>query len=354
MIREDLGLSNAWAGFLTTLPLLTFATFSLLASKIGSSMGNVRAILLGLAIIGIGVFARVQGGAFLLYMGTAITGVGIVICNVLLIPLIKIKLPQKIGIMTSVYTTGMSLFAAVGSGVSVPLAVDAGMGWRGALLIWLALIMVAMLVWIPQIKRNKVSGAEEGMKGGKNVWKSKLAWQVSIFMGIQSLLFFTLIAWLPDLLISKGFTAGRAGLILSLMQIIGLIGSFAAPLIAVKYDTQVRTSVGIGLAYLLGFSTLFFDHELVIYAGMVVVGICLGASISLLYTLIGLRAEGATIARLSGMAQSAGYYLAALGPLAGGILFDFFQDWNILVIMLMSCSLVFIYLGTKAGQNTKV
>jgi len=163
-----------------------------------------------------------------------------------------------------------------------------------------------------------------------------------------------LIAWLPDLLISKGFTPGRAGLVLSLMQIIGLGGSFLAPLIAVKYKTQVRTSVGIGIAYLLGFMTLFMDNNLIIYCGMTVVGICLGASISLLYTLIGLRAEGATIARLSGMAQSAGYYLAALGPLAGGLLFDVFQDWNVLIVLLLGCSSGFIYLGTKAGRNIKV
>lgn len=133
MIREDLGLSNAWAGFLTTLPLLSFATFSLFSSAIGARLGNVRAILLGLFLIAFGIYIRVQGGAFLLYFGTAVSGIGIVICNVLLIPLIKVKLPHKIGIMTSSYTTGMSAFAAVGTGLSVPLAVGMGLGWRGSL-----------------------------------------------------------------------------------------------------------------------------------------------------------------------------------------------------------------------------
>ncbi|WP_200974616.1 MFS transporter [Echinicola sp. 20G] len=354
MIREDLDLSNAWAGFLTTLPLLTFATFSLFSSAIGARLGNVRAILLGLVLIGLGVFVRVQAGPVLLFLGTGLTGIGIVICNVLLIPLIKVKLPHKIGIMTSIYTTGMSLFAAVGTGVSVPLAVDYNLGWRGSLLFWIGLIAFAIVVWIPQVRKNKVKGPDEGLTGGKNVWKSKLAWQVSIFMGIQSMMFFTLIAWLPDLLITKGFSAGQAGLLMSLMQIVGLIGSFIAPLVAVKFDEQVKTSFGIGTVYFLGFLTLFTQSELMIYIGLTLVGFCLGASISLVYTLIGLRTEGATTARLSGMAQSAGYYLAALGPLIVGVLFDIFQNWNILILLMLLCAVVFGLLGTKVGKNVKV
>ncbi|AGA76924.1 CynX/NimT family MFS transporter [Echinicola vietnamensis] len=354
MIREDLGLSNAWAGFLTTLPLLSFATFSLFSSAIGARLGNVRAILLGLFLIAFGIYIRVQGGAFLLYFGTAVSGIGIVICNVLLIPLIKVKLPHKIGIMTSSYTTGMSAFAAVGTGLSVPLAVGMGLGWRGSLLAWVALVALAIVIWLPQVKPNKVKGPDEGLTGGKNVWKSKLAWQVSIFMGIQSTMFYTLIAWLPDLLINKGFSAGQAGLMMSLMQVVGLIGSFTAPLVAVKYATQVKISFGMGMIYFIGFIGLFFDHSWVIYIALTLIGFCLGASISLAYTLIGLRTEGPTTARLSGMAQSAGYYLAALGPLLIGALFDLFANYNLLIILMVICALSFAWLGTKVGRNVKV
>ncbi|GGZ23006.1 putative transporter YycB [Echinicola pacifica] len=352
MIREDLSLSNGLAGFLTTLPLIAFATFSLFASGIGARLGNVRAILLGLILLGIGTVIRVQGGSFLLFAGTALTGVGIVICNVLIIPLIKLKLPNKIGIMTSVYTTGMSGFAAVGTGLSVPIAME--LGWRGSLLSWIGLIVIAILLWIPQVKTKKVKGADEGLSGGKNVWKSRLAWEVSLFMGIQSTMFYTLIAWLPDLLIYRGFTAGSAGLVMSLMQVVGLVGSFLAPLVAVKYASQVRIAVGMGLIYFVGYTTLFSSNELILYTGLTLIGFCLGASISLAYTLIGLRTEGGTTARLSGMAQSAGYYLAALGPVMVGILFDWNKNWNILIIMMIICALSFAYLGSRVGRNVKV
>jgi MFS transporter, CP family, cyanate transporter len=97
MIREDLGLSNGWAGFLTTLPLLTFATFSLFSAAIGKQLGNSKAILYALVLILIGTVIRVQGGPEWLFIGTGLTGIGIVICNVLLIPLIKHLLPTKSG-----------------------------------------------------------------------------------------------------------------------------------------------------------------------------------------------------------------------------------------------------------------
>ncbi|WP_215224291.1 CynX/NimT family MFS transporter [Echinicola shivajiensis] len=353
-IREDLGLSNGWAGFLTTLPLLIFSVFSLLASKIGGYFGNVRAILLALVILAFGIFIRVQGGIFILYFGTALTGIGIILCNVLLIPLIKLKLPNKMGLMTSVYTTGMSLFAAIGSGLSVPFAVSMGLGWRGALLVWLALILLAILVWIPQVRRHKVKGTAETTSFGNNVWTSRLAWEVSIYMGVQSLMFFTLVAWLPDLLISKGFSAEKAGFALSLMQIVGLIGSFLAPLIAVKYRSQVAISVLTGVTFLFGYGLFFTASLYILYIALTIIGLCLGASISLIYTLISLRTDGETTSKLSGMAQSVGYFLAALGPLAVGLLLDLFQDWNMLIVILLVCAAILTYLGSRVGRDVKV
>jgi CP family cyanate transporter-like MFS transporter len=352
IIREDLNLSNTWAGFLTTLPLVAFATFSLFSSAIGNRLGYVRAILLGLLILAFGLFIRVQGGLVVLYLGTALTGIGIVICNVLLIPLIKNQLPHKIGLMTSAYTTGLSLFAAIGTGVSIPLAM--AFGWRGSLLSWLILVILTIFCWIPQVKKERLAPKEKLASKGPNVWKSKLAWQVSIFMGLQSFIFFTLIAWLPDMLIFKGLTAGRAGLVISLMQIVGLTGTFFAPLVAVKFQDQTKISMSLGIGYTLGFLSFFSGSIGLIYIGLTLVGFCLGASISMAYMLIGLRTQGKTTAALSGMSQSTGYYLAAIGPLLVGVIFDISVSWNIFVLLLVCSSLMFTYLGSKVGRDLKV
>lgn len=353
-IREDLGISNGLAGFLTTLSLITFAIFSLFAPSIGKRLGHGKAIFLGIVLLAIGVVIRVLGGVGLLYFGTALTGIGIVIANVLMIPFFKARIPEQIGLMTALLSTGMSLFAAIASGISVPLAVDLGLGWRGSLLSWVGFMILALLVWIPQLRPH--GGTQQrAIFPAKNVWKSRLAWQVTLFMGAQSVMYFTMVTWLPDMLIARGMSPVNAGLALSYMQLISLIGTFFAPNLLMRLRQQSGVILGVGLGYLLGYGALFLQNELITFAALTVIGIGSGASLSIAYTLISLRtAEDLTTAKLSGMVQSAGYVLAALGPLVFGISLDLFDDWNILIWFLLAMTLQFITFGWPAGQDRKI
>ncbi|WP_143962622.1 CynX/NimT family MFS transporter [Litoribacter populi] len=356
MIREELGLSNAWAGFLTTLPLVTFATFSIFSAAIGRKLGNARAIFLGMLIIGVGTVIRVVGGSWLLFIGTGLTGVGIVIGNVLLIPFIKTTMPHRIGLMTSIYTTGMTLLAAIASGISIPLATDLNLGWRGSLLFWVGLIILGLMVWLPQMGKKKMPVDKAFTQTTSvQVWKSKLGWQVSLFMGIQSFIFFSLITWLPDLLITRVFTPSDAGWIIMGIQIIGLLGAFTAPLVAVKFKDQVGLGAILGTCYIIGFMAFFSNNEAFLFTGLTLIGLCLGSSISLAYTLIGLRTmSDATTSSLSGMSQSIGYFLAAVGPLLVGILFDLFGNWDLFIWLMILASALFLFLATKVGRPLKI
>ncbi len=353
-IREDLGLSNGLAGFLTTLPLLTFATFSLFAPAIGKKLGMGRAVFLGIAILTIGVVIRVLGGIELLLFGTALTGIGIVIANVLIIPLIKVRLPHKLGLMTALLATMMSLFAAVAAGFSVPIAVDLGFGWRGSLASWAIFMVIALVLWIPQLTRPK-AGMQVGNGQAKNVWKSKLAWQVTIFMGCQSVMYFTLTTWLPDMLVSRGWSPVEAGAVSSIMQLISLIGSYFAPAFLIKLKQQSGVILAVGLGYILGFLGLFLESELTTYLSLAIIGLGMGASLSIAYTLISLRTlEDQTTAKLSAMVQSSGYYLAALGPILFGVSLDLFGSWNILIWFLIFFSVLFTGFGMAAGRDLKI
>jgi CP family cyanate transporter-like MFS transporter len=353
-IRADLGLSNGLAGFLTTLPLLTFATFSLFAPAIGKRMGMGRAIFLAMILLAFGMILRVLGGIELLLIGTGITGIGIVIANVLLIPLIKVRLPQKLGLMTALMATIMSLFAAVAAGLSVPLAVDLDLGWRGALASWSIFILIALLLWIPQIRRPK-AGLDSSQSPARNVWKSKLAWHVTLFMGCQSVMYFTLTAWLPDMLISRGWSPVEAGAVSAVMQLLGLIGSYFAPAILIRQKQQSTFTLIVGIMYLFGFTGLFFHFEWLTYLSLTIIGVGMGASLSTGYTLISLRtAEDTTTAKLSAMVQSSGYYLAALGPILFGISLDLFNNWNFLIFFMLFFTVQFIYFGMAAGRDLKI
>ena len=353
-IREDLGISNGLAGFLTTLSLLTFAIFSLFAPSIGKRLGHGKAIFLGILVLAIGVVIRILGGIELLFVGTALTGIGIVIANVLMIPFFKARKPEKIGLMTAILTTGMSLFAAIASGISVPLAVDLGWGWRGSLVFWVVLMLAALVAWIPQLKSHQ-SGNQTELLPAKNVWKSRLAWQVTLFMGAQSVMYFTMITWLPDMLIARGMSPVKAGISISYMQVISLIGTFFVPGILIRLREQSKVILLVGLGYFVGYGALFVHNELVTFAALTIIGIGSGASLSIAYTLISLRsAEDLTTAKLSGMVQSAGYILAALGPLLFGISLDLFANWNILIWFLLLMTFQFIGFGLPAGRDKKI
>lgn len=353
-IREDLNISNGLAGFLTTLSLLTFAVFSLFAPSIGKRLGHGKAIFLGISLLAIGVIIRVLGGIELLYFGTALTGIGIVTANVLMIPFFKARIPEKIGLMTAILSTGMSLFAAVASGISVPLAIDLGLGWRGSLASWVVLMVLALVVWIPQMSSRK-AGYQGDLLKAKNVWKSKLAWQVTLFMGAQSVMYFTMITWLPDMLIARGMSPIQAGIALSYMQLISLIGTFFIPNLLIRLKEQSNVILSVGIGYLIGYGALFIHNELITFVALTIIGIGSGASLSIAYTLISLRsAEDLTTAKLSGMVQSAGYVLAALGPLVFGVSLDLFDNWNILIWFLLIMTVQFIGFGLPAGRDKKI
>ncbi len=352
-IREDLSLSNGLAGFLTTLPLFTFATFSLFAPALGRKLGMGRAIFLGILLLAVGVVLRVLGGIDLLLIGTALTGIGIVIANVLLIPLIKVRLPEKLGLMTALMATMMSLSAAVAAGVSVPISEDWGLGWRGSLAFWVVFMVIALVVWVPELKAGKSSGAVTG--AGKNVWKSKLGWYVTLFMGCQSVMYFTLTAWLPDMLIFRGWTPIEAGAISSIMQLFGLIGSYFAPSILIKQKEQSTFTLIVGILYLAGFVALFFEIEWLTYASLIVIGVCMGASLSIGYVFISLRtSDDQTTSKLSAMVQSIGYFLAAAGPFLFGLSLDLFSNWDYLIYFMLFFSLQFIYFGVYSGKDLKI
>src|SRR5699024_5928049 len=151
-----------------------------------------------------------------LFIGTAIIGIGIAIMNVLLPAVIKDKFPEKVGRMTSVYSTSMAICAATASGVSVPLAMGAGLGWELALLSWAMIAMLGIVVWILVVRRESPSmenDAEQksGSPVGGSPWKSPLAWQVTLFMGMQSFLFYVMVSWLPEMMQSFGFSIVAAG-----------------------------------------------------------------------------------------------------------------------------------------------
>ncbi|SER36750.1 MFS transporter, CP family, cyanate transporter [Gracilibacillus ureilyticus] len=357
IIRDELNLDNWNVGLITSLPLLAFAFMSPIAPRIANRAGNERALLYGLIILLSGIVIRSAGPIIFLYIGTTLAGVGIAIINVILPSLIKGSFPAKIGLMTGLYTTSMSIFAAFGSGLSVPLTVNYGLGWKLSLASWSIITVIGIIIWLIAIKN---SPAQHEVKlyepSGKKLIRSGIAWQVTLFMGLQSFLFYVTISWLAEILKAKGYDVATAGWFVAYMQLISLPATFLTPIIAGKLKDQKPVVYGFGLCALIGYTGLFFNPSIIITTVWVtLIGIALGASISLALALLGLRTENARQAgELSGMAQSFGYLLASAGPIFIGFLFDLSGKWNSSILIILMMTIVMIIFGIGASRNKYV
>ncbi|AUV54081.1 cyanate MFS transporter [Raoultella planticola] len=353
-IRADYGLSTAQTGMLTTLPLLAFGLVSPLAAGVGRRLGIERSLLVALVLICLGIGLRSLPSTALLFGGTAIIGCGIALGNVLLPGLIKRDFSQHVARMTGAYSITMGGAAALGSAMVVPLAL-AGFGWHGALLMLMVFPLLALLVWLPQTRKTATAPLTgSGAMHNRGIWRSALAWQVTLFLGINSLVYYVIIGWLPAILQSLGYSEAQAGSLHGLLQLATAAPGLAIPLILHRLKDQRAIAVIVALMCAISACGLWFwPGQAVVWT--LIFGFGSGATMILGLTFIGLRANSAhQAAALSGMAQTIGYLLAACGPPLMGKIHDANGDWQIPLIAVALISVVMALFGALAGRNREI
>ena len=356
-IRADTGISNGVAGLLTTLPLLAFGLLSPIAPRVARRFGMERVLLASLLVLAAGILLRWAGAVAALFLGTVVLGAAIAVANVLLPSLVKREFPGRAGLMTSVYSTSLGISAAFAAGVSVPLAQLAGIGWRGALAVWAVPALLAGVAWLPQLGRNDYPAGPAARRslGVGDLWRSPLAWQVTLFMGLQSLAYYVTLTWLPEILQAEGMGAARAGWMLGLSQAVAIVTMFLAPMIAERRPSQrgiVGVAVGMSGVGALG---LLVAGSTASTLWVVLLGLGQGASFSLALTFFALRApDPGHAAALSGMAQSVGYLLAAGGPFLFGVLRDVTGAWKVPLALLLTVTICLLIAGIGAARDAHV
>lgn len=360
MIRDDIGFSNWSVALLTSLPLIAFALMSPIAPKLANKLTNELTLMLGLFVLFVGVCFRSLSIIFFIFLGTLFVGLGIAICNVLLPGVIKEKFPTKVAVMTSLYTTSMSIFATAASGLSVPLAENLELGWQKSLLLWAMPAFVGAIIWLYIFKKSatkeKASSLQFYESNQYDIWKDTLAWKVAIFMGLQSLIYYVTISWLPEMLIDFGMKKTTAGFFLSYFQFIGIPTSFIIPMIAVKLHSQRILVLIVNICFIFGVSLLILQPTIFITTiAITFIGFSSSANFALSLTFLSIRAKNARdAAELSGMAQSIGYTLAAVGPIFIGFVYDLTYDWFTSLMILIVITFIIVYVGLSAGQNKYV
>ncbi|ELP6520773.1 CynX/NimT family MFS transporter [Salmonella enterica] len=353
-IRSDYGLSTAQTGLLTTLPLLAFALVSPLAAGIARRFGMERSLFAAMLLICAGIALRSLPSAALLFAGTAIIGCGIALGNVLLPGLIKRDFSQHVARLTGAYSLTMGAAAALGSALVVPLALH-GFGWRGALLMLMLFPLLAFLIWLPQWRTTRSANLSSSRAlHERGIWRSPLAWQVTLFLGLNSLIYYVIIGWLPTILISHGYSEAQAGALHGLLQLATAAPGLAIPLILHRFNDQRWIAALVSLLCAVGAAGLWFvPGQAVIWT--LLFGFGSGATMILGLTFIGLRASSAhQAAALSGMAQSVGYLLAACGPPVMGKLHDASGSWYLPLSGVTVLAIIMAIFGLYAGRDREI
>ncbi|HBV38369.1 MAG TPA: MFS transporter [Erwinia sp.] len=352
LIRDSSGLSITAAGLLNALPLLAFAILSPVSAFIARRVGLERTLFYALAVISAGVLLRPTGSVWALYAGTILAGAGIALGNVLLPGLIKRDFSANMASMTGAYSITMGAVGAVGSALMIPLTQL--WGWHTALTLIIVLPLMAMVLWLPQLKKHPHTTSVPETVANAAVWRSPLAWQVTLFMGLNAMPFYVAVGWLPAILADRGMAAEKAGAIHGMLQLTtavpGLI--LAATLRRLK-DQRIAAAAVSLLSALSLVGILYAPNLAMLWAA--ILGFGSGASMMLGLTFIGLRTRHAgDAAALSGMAQCVGYLMAAMGPLLLGKVHDVSGGWSVPLLITAAIAVAGAVTGIAAGRNAYV
>ncbi|WP_442514049.1 CynX/NimT family MFS transporter [Pseudomonas promysalinigenes] len=352
-VTAGLGLSASAAGLLTTLPVLCLGLFAPLAPALARRLGSERVILGILFTLALAILVRSAMGVAGVFIGSLMAGASIGIIGVLLPGIVKRDFPQHAGTLTGVYTMALCLGAAMAAGATVPLTQYFGDSWALGLGFWMIPALLAMLVWLPQARQghglHKVSYRVRGL------WRDRLAWQVTLYMGLQSSLAYIVFGWLPSILIGRGLSPTEAGLVLSGSVIVQLVSSLSAPWLATRGKDQRLAIVIVMLVTLAGLFGCLYAPISGLWGWAVLLGLGQGGTFALALTLIVLRSRDAHVAaNLSSMAQGVGYTVASMGPFAVGLVHDLTGGWAAVGWIFAVLGVGAIVFGLGAGRALHV
>ena len=353
-LRDGLDMGPASAGLLTSLPVLAFAVFGALAPAAAARLGPHRVTFLALLAVVVGLAGRavVHHEASFLALSLVAVG-GMAMANVLIPSLVRLHFPDRIGLLTALYTTALAVGLTAAFLLTVPVA-DAFGGWRYGIGIWAVLAAVAAVPWFGLVRRDEALDAPVRDVSYGDIARTRLGWAMTLFFGLQSLMAYAVFGWFATLWRDAGFGAGTASALVGIVAAMSIPLSLLLPQVVARPGDQRWVLVLVMSCYPVAYiGLLVAPHGLAVLWAVV-----LGAALTtfpIVLTYIGLRTRtaGATAA-LSGWTQSTGYLIAAIGPFGVGVLHEATDGWTVPLLLLTALSVPLFVVGLYVGKPAHI
>lgn len=332
-------------GILTSIPLIMFALCSSLAPRLAAKFGMKKLMALVLLVMVLGSGMRVLNLPAL-YIGTMLVGATIAFINVLLPSLVAANFPKKIGLYTTIYITLMGVAATVASMIAVPIVSSSS--WEFFILLITGLVFMAFLIWLPNVRNNHRFASENQGNQKSSIWKNKAAIAFLIFGGLQSVLYYTEITWLPTISQSVGFSKAEAGLMAGFFNMTAIPMSMIIPAVLSRQTKEMRRNIMLAISSvtLLGLVMMvLIPTNLILWSALHIIlsfsNAALFPYMMLSFTLK--TSNSQATAQLSGMVQTGGYLIAAFGPGLLGYSYPIFGNWMPLILALAIVTLAMMW-----------
>ncbi|HTI28485.1 MAG TPA: MFS transporter [Kutzneria sp.] len=353
-VQRGLTATSAWASAVTAAPSICFGLAALGSPWLARRIGAGPAIGAALAVLAIGLVVRAVAGSGLLLSGTFVACAGIAVCNVLVPVVVKDSFPNRIGLITGVYSAAMAGGSAVAAAVTPPLETATG-GWRPALAAWAIPAALALALWLLGARRDvNAVVADRPAHGDRNLVRVPMAWVFTLLFAVQSVFAYVIMGWLPEILRDAGIGRDAAGVLLGITMVVAVPLNLFVPHFAAKLTAQSAVMVGLTVAPVVGVLGLMFAPTavpllwaLLLGAGMTIFPVVL--------LMMGLRTRtSAETTQLSGMSQGFGYLIAAGGPFAAGLVHGLLGSWTVPLILVLGILAAQAALGWLIGRPTYI
>jgi MFS transporter, CP family, cyanate transporter len=353
-LQQLLGYGPLVAAALPSIPVLCFAVAGAATAWLTRRVGLERAIGLALVLLTAGLAVRAVESVGMLLLGTVVGMSGLAICNVAMPSFIREHYAHRTSAMTGAYTITMSIGATAAAAVSVPLAAQLGSPALG-LAAWALLAAVGLALFSPLTAARRRPIAGDG--GHVSPWPllaTRKGLLITSLFTVQALLVYTILSWLPYILISRGLGAATSGYMLALVQVVSIPAVILLLAMATRPRLLRPAFMLTCLASLAGFTGLLLLPDQFVVAPAVLIGIGFGVFPLVMLMISRSGDSAAETTALSTLAQSVGYLFATVGPFGLGLLHEAVGGWALPLILLVAFAVLQLLLGYRLGAPGRV